>query len=100
PVIAPPDPYKQSAEVRAQQDQGFDAQRLAMEAERLRLSQEESARGAAKDAIAQQETQDKLSKAENARRTAIGNLANVINKIDEVALDSADNSGWGETGFT
>lgn len=99
PVIAPPDPYKQAQEQRAQQDQGNEAVRLQMEQERLRLAQDEAARGAAKDALAQQEAQDKLQKVENARRTAIGNLANVINKIDEVALDSADNGGWFETGF-
>lgn len=43
PVIAPPDPYKQAAEQRAQQDQGFDAQRIQMEQERLRLAQQKAA---------------------------------------------------------
>lgn len=44
------DPYKQAAEQRAQQDQGFQAQGLAIQQERLRLTQEEEARKRGKEA--------------------------------------------------
>jgi hypothetical protein len=44
PVIAPPDPYKQANEQRAQQDQALQEQNAAREAERLRIAQQDQQR--------------------------------------------------------
>lgn len=41
-----------------------------------------------------------VPKTEEARRAAADELARVIDKIDTVAFDAADNNGWFETGFT
>ncbi len=49
-IIAPADPYKQAGEQRAQQDQQFQMQSQAREAERLRLAQQSETRQASKDA--------------------------------------------------
>lgn len=48
PVIAPPDPYKQRADDRAQEDQEFQREKLAMDRERLDFDREDAARKANK----------------------------------------------------
>lgn len=103
PVYGPPpvvDPYKaedqqmqRNADARAaataDRTAANDAVRLQMEQERLRLAQSADARAAAK-----------AGKGADDPSTAIDKLRNVITKIDQVAIDSADNAGWFETGFT
>lgn len=42
----------------------------------------------------------KVAKMADADAAAVAALRNVIDKIDTVALDSADNNGWFETGWT
>lgn len=75
-----------------------EAERLEISREQLALQQAAADRAAAKDAREAAEDADKAGKRDNARLSAISSLRNVIDQIDEVAFDSADNSGWFETG--
>ena len=95
------------AERRAEEDQMFEQRRLEMEAERLRLAQQNAALDAAKTQqdlqagqIDLQTDQDKQARLQQMQGAATADLRRVIDKIDEVALDAADNAGWLETGFT
>lgn len=65
---------------------------------RLEIDERQEARAAAEDAREAEEDAAKIAKLDNSRSNAVGNLRNVIAKIDEVAFDSADNAGWFETG--
>jgi hypothetical protein len=100
PVIAPPDPYKQANEQRAQVDQQLQVTAATQAAEEHEWQRAAAQRAAREDAVNAQEDAAKLGKVADARGSAIDGLRNVIDKIDEVAFDSADNGGWFETGLT
>jgi hypothetical protein len=85
PVIAPPDPYKQAAETRAQQDQGFDAQRIEMERERLRLAQEAAARAAQPAAAADDKAAQKAANLD----ALVGQINRVQQLYDQGLRDEA-----------
>lgn len=95
------------AERRAEEDQALERQRVAMEAERVRLAQEAAALTAAKTqqdlqagAIELEGEEAKRSRLQQMQGAASADLRRVIEKIDEVALDAADNGGLFETGFS
>lgn len=93
PVIAPADPYKQAGENRAQRDQVLQEQTTALTNQLTQMQIEQKQR--------EQEEADEKAKALAAAKSGAGNnLRRVIDKIDTVALDSADNNGWFETGLT
>lgn len=111
PVIAPPNPYKQAEESRAQEDQ-------RLEAERVRLAQEAAARAAQQfnerniptppsgyRYAADGQTLEPIpggpaDKKAPTGQDAAGKLVGIIEAIDNAYADSADNGGLGETGFT
>lgn len=85
PVYGPaPDPADARDETR-------ENERIALERERLQLAKDEAARKAAEDA-------EKIGKQDRSKTSAAEKLKLVIDKIDSVALDAADNEGWFETG--
>lgn len=100
PIIRRADPYKASAEARAQQDQQLQRQRFDLDAQRLQM--DATLKGIQVEEAQRKirEEEEKLQKAEAAKGDAGLKLRNVIDKIDEVAIDSADNAGWFETGAT
>lgn len=49
---------------------------------------------------AAREAKDAADKAAGRQTTAVRSFQTVLDKIDQVALDAADNGGWGETGTT
>jgi hypothetical protein len=93
PVIAPPDPYKQRADVRAERtaDRG-DAQ-----------FQYQVSRDRQEDALRAKEDMDKAAQAEESRRDAASALRRTIEKIDAIKGDATDSwtgiDGLGETGM-
>ncbi|MEO1908801.1 MAG: hypothetical protein ABGX08_17440 [Citromicrobium sp.] len=64
-----------------------------MDQQRFRMDQQAAA-------LKQQEQADKQAKLQQAQSDSVSKLARVIQKIDTVALDAADNGGWFETGAT
>src|SRR5690606_19246370 len=96
PVIAPPDPYKQNAEVRAQQDQGFEAQRLLMEQQRLAIAQQEADARAAKEAAEAEERTRRQQAVETGIEDTKAQIRRVISAANE-AKGLSDN--WFATGF-
>lgn len=80
--------------------QGRDAQKDAQDLRNSQLEEQlkQSQLQAAK--LKQQENQQALLKQSDAQKSAADTLRGVIDKIDEVAFDAADNNGWFETGFT
>jgi hypothetical protein len=77
-------PTKQAADNR-------DQVRLDMDAERLRIAQDDAARKARDDA-------EKSGKLVSAQESAIYDIRKTIDQIDKIAVDVGMESGWWETG--
>lgn len=91
PVIAPPDPYKQAGEQRAQRDQSLQETTTALQNQLTQMQIEEKRTKAAEEAKA-------AETAAGADATARDKLIRLIGQLSGVGVDADDNSGWFETG--
>lgn len=93
-VIAPPDPYKQSSEQRADRS-------IELQEERLRYEMQRDQR---EDAQKAEEERAKAMQAKEAQNDAVASLARTIEKIDTIKADVTDSwtgvGGLGETGMS
>lgn len=97
-VIAPPDPYRQAAETRAQQSQQIQASNANRDERRFQYQQQQDAdqrrRQSEEDARAAQ-------RYSNAQADAESSLTRIIGQIDAIRADATDGwNGFGETGMS
>lgn len=91
PIIAPPDPYKQANEGRAQDDQAMQRTTTGLQNQIAELTIAEKRQKLADDAKA---TQD-ASEGDKAARVK---LMKLVGKLGQIGIDADDNGGWFETG--